>query len=311
MVNLRMGTTPPLELRLETASPGATGADPSGTLVALGTNVVWTPPAVGWTWQTLGTPATVTVGQFLAAVLQSPTADAANYCNVNLSLPTFNDDDFGGFPSAKDFDITTPAAWAIRRRQIPILGARYADGSLVPFLAPLRASTVQSYNSGVAQPSRGVSWLQEVDAVLTGVLIGIQLAAAGLTGNVNLTLHESDDATATGAWVTLLSQSYHHRSLFQGAGWAPGQNDVHHLGINPIALKRGRRYHLHLTALASSYILIYYRLDWESASSRAAMVGALSHSRYQIPLIFHDPDQSMPIAPIIGSVRAARPVLTS
>lgn len=123
-------------------SPDANGRPSTTTCYGGSALKSWTPAARGFTWITLDTPATATIGDYAFWYLTSTAATALNYITVSNQVIMYPSNPTGGFTAwytSTSFNVPTYA--------ITIFAVQYTDGTIFGF--PF--TSILSYSSSYHQ----------------------------------------------------------------------------------------------------------------------------------------------------------------
>lgn len=192
--NTTTRTSPPtFRIGLEGAVATRT---PDGTYKASGNAFVdASPSATGWAWYTLGTAATVTAGESLAATIryQTGTIGASNLIAVALR----------GVSTTRGYNgyavTLTAGTWAVDVNSPCFIAVRYTDGTIVGF--PYSSLTNNTWNSGSSPRYRGILWTPQTTVRVSGLAICHRPAAAS---DYEIQVYEGSSATPmTSSTITI------------------------------------------------------------------------------------------------------------
>lgn len=183
-----------LDVRLETVDANG---DPSGTLLAAGSNGTQTPTANTWFWTALTSGAAVTRGDDIAiSITWAGTAG-----NLEIAAYWSNIAQMGGPPYADQY--TT--AWA-KQSRMPVIALEYNNGSR-PFLRSLPSVTnnLLAFNSGSTPDEIGIRFQVPYKASILGCNIEMNRSSANsctvrlYDASSNLLASRQIDTDAVGA----------------------------------------------------------------------------------------------------------------
>jgi len=163
--------SPTYRIALEGATTTRT---PDGTIKASGAAYVDKSfTATGWSWNTLGTGATVSAGDHLAATVryQSGTVGASNFANIALYV--------SGYSSIhmNTYTLTlTAGTWAVSS-SISCIAVRYSDGEVVGF--PVSSNNSYTWSNASSPRYRGTKWTPPVTCEAQGVLFASRIPNNG------------------------------------------------------------------------------------------------------------------------------------
>jgi len=196
------GSPPDYQVSLETVDDNdcPTGTDFGGS--APGT---FSPTGTGWLWVSLGTPATVAVGDRVAAVI-GPTASvpsAANSIDIisaGVGAPNFY------LPEVKYF--TT--SW-ITRHEIPPIAVRYTDDDVSGLAA--ESLLGETFTSAEGPDEMGCKFTLPADMICYGVRAGFQ----SCVGSYDMKLYSDTDVLLASISVELDKSSNLTQDFFWDA----------------------------------------------------------------------------------------------
>ncbi|RTL20767.1 MAG: hypothetical protein EKK55_17430 [Rhodocyclaceae bacterium] len=192
------------------------GGSATGTVSGLSSNAGFT--------VTLGTPATATAGDAIAAVIgfNSFVAGSINISHVSASLG-------GGYPTVKHFT----ASWSLVN-SYPIVWIGYSDGSFVKVAGTYPFSTITDtlFNSGSATDEYALKFSVPFNARLAGFSL---VYSPGATSTHVFNLYDSGGSTLSTISASSASQPMARRlySFYFSSPQSITKNTVYRLGIQP------------------------------------------------------------------------------
>ncbi len=173
-------TTPPVcQLSLEGVSANA----PDGTIKNSTNAFVTFTPAVGWSWQTIGSSGLVCTGnEILAAVLRYSSGTVDGSHNATFAVRTATPPNVGAFYAA-----TLSAGTWSTVQQPPSIAVQYSDGSVLSGMFGLSALANDTTwnNTTTSTLYKGVAFAPQVRCRMSGAMVGLRPASTS-TYNIKL-----------------------------------------------------------------------------------------------------------------------------